>query len=168
MGWKMKLLQWVLGLLFGIAVLIAILILGARSADGPIALLPGGPFKSGEMRPTPEDWGFATAIPEIEFESGGRSRTAWIVVNGADAFIPASTAFPPGKRWHKDALTDPAAVVRIDGVRYLVELARVSPESPRFATVLAKLAEKYPAVPSSKDSDPAEAVWLFELRERSM
>ena len=164
----MKLLQWIFGLLFGLVVLTGILIFGARFADGPIALLPGGPFESGEMRPTPEDWGFATAMPEIEFESGGRSRTAWIVVDGVDAFIPASPAFPPGKRWHKDALTDPAAVVRIDGVRYPVTLARVTPESPRFTQVLTKLAEKYSALPGGKDADPAEAAWLFELRERSM
>ena len=120
------------------------------------------------MRPTPEDWRFATAIPEIEFESSGRSRTAWIVVDGGDAFIPASTTFPPGKSWHKDALTDPAAVVRIDGVRYPVALTRVAPESPRFTQVLTKLAEKYPALPGGEDVDPAEAAWLFELRERSM
>ena len=152
----------------GLVVLVGILIFGARFADGPIALLPGGPFTSGEMRPTPEDWAFAAAIPEIEFESGGRSRTAWIAVESGDAFIPASTAFPPGKSWHKDALTEPAAVVRIDGLRYPVTLARVAPDSPRFAQVLAKLGEKYPALPGSGDGDPAAAVWLFELREGSI
>jgi len=156
------------GLLLGVVVLVGILIFGARFADGPIALLPGGPFESGEMRPTPEDWSFAAAVEEIEFESGGRSRTSWIAVDGGDAFIPASTAFPPGKSWHKEALTDPAAVVRIEGVRYPVELSRVSPESPRFAEVLNRLAEKYPALPGSADADPAAAVWLFELRERSI
>ena len=118
------------------------------------------------MRLGRSDWGFPADIQEIEFESGGRSRTAWIVVDDGDAFIPASTVFPPGKRWHKDALTDPAAVVRIDGVRYPVELARIAPESPRFATVVAKLADKYSALPSGEDTDPAEAVWVFELRER--
>ena len=164
----MKLLQWILGLLFGLLILVGMLIFGARFADGPIAILPGGPFKSGDLQPTPEDWGFAADIQEIEFESGGRSRTAWIAVEDGDAFIPASTVFPPGKSWHKDALTDPAAVVRIDGIRYPVAWARIAPESPRFATVLAKLAAKYPTVPGSEDADAAEAVWVFELRERLM
>ncbi|MEM8768051.1 MAG: hypothetical protein AAGE43_11430 [Pseudomonadota bacterium] len=164
----MKILQWILGIVFGLLILIGLVIFGARFADGPVVMLPGGPFESGEMRASPEDWGFAAAIEEIEFESGGRSRTAWIVVDGGDAFIPASTAFPPGKRWHKDALVDPAAVVRIDGVRYPVALTRVAPESPRFTEVLSKLAEKYPALPGSEEGDPAEAAWLFELRERAM
>ena len=164
----MKILQWILGLLFGLAVIIGILIFAARFADGPVALFPGGPFQSGELRETPADWGFATAVPEIEFESGGRSRTAWIAVVDGSAFIPASTVFPPGKRWHKDALTDPAAVVRIDGTRYPVALARIAPESPQFAVVLAKLGEKYAGVPGGDGADPAEAVWLFELRERAM
>ena len=163
----MKILKWILGLLFGLVAVIGVLVFATRFADGPVALFPGGPFQSGEVRDPPEDWGFAMAVQEIEFESGGRSRTAWIAVVDGSAFIPASTVFPPGKRWHKDALTDPAAVVRIDGVRYPVVLTRIAPESPRFALVLATLAKKYPALPGGEGVDPAEAVWLFELRQRS-
>ena len=163
----MNLVKWVLGILLGLLIIAGALLFGARFADGPIELIPGGPLKAGELRPTPEDWDFAHAVQEIEFESGGRSRTSWIVVDAGDAFIPASTQFPPMKRWHKEALTDPVAVVRIDGVRYPVSLARVPPDSPRFDATLKKLAEKYAALPGSEGADPKTAVWLFELRRRS-
>lgn len=164
----MKIVRWLLGALVGLLFLAGAVLFGARFADGHIEMIPGGPLKAGELRPTPQNWEFAEAVQEIEFESGGRSRTSWIVVVAGNAFIPASTLFPPMKRWHKDALTDPAAVVRIDGVRYPVSLARVAPDSPRFVATLQKLAEKYSdsALPGSEGVDPKEAVWLFELRQR--
>lgn len=163
----MKLLKLVLGLAIILILGGGLILFGARFADGPLEMIPGGPLVAGDLRPTPDDWTFAANIEEIEFESGGRSRTSWIVVDGVDAFIPASALFPPMKRWHKEALTDPAAVVRIEGIRYPVSLERLPPESSKFAEVLENLAEKYPPLPGSEGVDLAEAVWLFQLHARS-
>ncbi|MEM7218750.1 MAG: hypothetical protein AAF515_10315 [Pseudomonadota bacterium] len=164
----MTILKWLVGLLVAVAVLIALVFGGARFADGPLALVPGGPLQSGELRATPADWSFAADVEEIEFESGGRSRTVWIVADGGDGFIPASALFPPMKTWHKEALTEPAAMVRIDGVRYPINLRRIQPDSPRFGVVLQRLQAKYTLPPGSEDVDPAEAVWVFALDARAL
>jgi hypothetical protein len=73
-----------------IAILLLVLVLlfaaaafGARFADGPLAVFPGGPFRTGEWVDDPAaDLSFAADIPEIELESGAppTSRTVWILV----------------------------------------------------------------------------------------
>jgi hypothetical protein len=93
----MRVLRWLLGAVLLLVLAVAALAVGARFADGPVALLPGGALRSGEWAPDGAvDWSFAPEIPEIELESDGRSRTTWILVEGAEAYIfrAASTSRP--------------------------------------------------------------------------
>ncbi len=50
----MKILRWLGYMLVSVALLIALLLFGARFADGPIEMIAGGPFSSGEMISGPE------------------------------------------------------------------------------------------------------------------
>jgi hypothetical protein len=126
-------MKWLVRIGIGLGTLVALLALlvfGARFADGPLAILPGGPLASGEWVDDPDvDWSFAAEVEEIELESAGRSRTTWILVHEGEAYVPCSLSFPPGKSWHREALEDPAAVVRVDGRRYPRRLEKVENEA---------------------------------------
>lgn len=156
----MKLLSWIAIVVGGLVFLVGAIAFGARFADGPVALLPGGPFASGEWVEDPDvDFGFAAEIQEIELQSGAppSSRTVWILVDGRAAYVPCSLGFPPGKRWHTEALIHPDAVVRIEGRRYRRRLVKVEDEA--LAARLGAVArEKYSGGP------PGDAgVWFFHL-----
>jgi hypothetical protein len=153
-----------------IAILLLVLVLfvaatafGARYADGPIAVFPGGPFKTGEWVEDPAaDLSFAADIEEIEMESGAppSSRTVWILVLDGNAYVPCSLSFPPLKRWHFDALEFPAAVVRIDGRRYRKRLEKV--QDPALHARLLQVAQaKYADGPV--DVGAEGDVWFFLL-----
>jgi hypothetical protein len=120
----LRAIGWTLG---GLVALGVALYFGARLHDGPLALIPGGPLRSGEFFDFPvSDWGFASDVSEIELqlESQGISRTTWILVRDGAAYIPCSLGFPPGKNWYNEAQRDGRAVVRIDGKRYPVTLTK--------------------------------------------
>lgn len=136
----------------------------ARLGDGPLAMLPGGAFASGEWVDAPvDDWSFAADIAEIEFELDGEStsRTAWILVEGGKAWIPCSLSFPPFKRWHERALANGRAVLRIDGKRYPVTLTRdEDAETGRRLRAIAQA--KYANLPSTE-----AGVWVFRVASRA-
>ena len=148
--------------LLGIA--IGALFVGARFHDGPLALIPGGPLVAGELVASPvTDWSFAAAVPEIEMQLANESssRVTWILVNEGAAFIPASLSYPPGKRWHKAADVNGAAIVRIEGKRYPVTLKRV--QDPALEDRLKQtVVGKYTNVPRSEGG-----VWFFALEPRA-
>ncbi len=156
----------------GIALVLGLLVLGggalviaARFADGPLAVLPGGPFKTGDWVEAPDvDWSFAGDLEEIELQSGDpvRSRTVWLVVHEGEAYVPASLEFPPGKTWHEEALEEPEAVVRVEGKRYRRRLQRVD-EEPLGSTIRDLLREKYGAGPGGESG----RIWVFHLASPS-
>jgi len=154
-----------LGILVGLLVVaVGALFIGARFHDGPLALIPGGPLVAGELVAGPvTDWSFAAAVPEIELQLAYQdsSRITWILVNGGAAFIPASLSYPPGKRWHKAADQNGAAIVRLQGKRYPVTLKRV--QDPALQENLEKtVVGKYQNVPSGEGG-----VWFFKLEPRT-
>lgn len=153
----MKILKGIGIVILGLLVLIAGIAFGARFADGPVAMLPGGTLTSGEwVEERDVDWTFAADIQEIELESGDRSRTTWILVHDGEAYVPASLSFPPGKSWHREALDDPAAVVRVEGRRYRRNLEKV--DDPELEARLGELARgKYTAPPGGGGA------WFFHL-----
>jgi hypothetical protein len=157
----MRFIRILLGIAGALIVGLAALIAGARFSDGPIALFPGGPLKSGELVQDPDvDWTFAKDIQEMELESDGRSRTTWLLVHERELYVPASVRFPPFKSWHLRAMEDPRAVVRIEGKRYPREFERVS--DPALLEALRGIASaKYRPPPGS--SRP-EDVWFFHLK----
>ena len=156
----MRLLRWIAIVFAGLVMLVGAVAFGARFADGPIAVFPGGPFASGEWVEDPNvDFSFAANIEEIELESGASptSRTTWILLDGKRAYIPCSLGFPPGKRWHTEALASPEAVVRIEGKRYRRRLVKVEDDAlvQRLATAAG---QKYGSGPPG-----GSGVWFFHL-----
>jgi hypothetical protein len=158
----MTVLRWIIRVVVGLALLIVVGFFGARFLDGPLGPIPGGALVSGELVSEPvADWSFAKDVPEIALQlaSQSQSRTTWILVSDGKAYIPASTEYPPGKTWHRKALEDGRATLRIDGKLYPVTLAKV--EDPlSVATVRDVASRKYPSRP------PGDA-WLFQVTSRS-
>lgn len=151
------------GLLLLVVIAIGATAFGARFADGPIALFPGGPLRSGTVvTDAVTDWSFARDTPEIELQlsSQDRSRTVWIGVHQGSAYIPASLDFPPGKTWHKLAVEDGRATLRIDGQRYPVTLVRTEDGSEQDA-VRELLGAKYDGGPPG-----GGGAWFFRVSSR--
>ena len=67
----------VLGLVLVITAAVAAVLVGARFADGPLEIIAGGPFTTGEPQSTaPIDWSFVRDIETIEFQSWSRRARA--------------------------------------------------------------------------------------------
>jgi len=157
----MTLLRWILRLVVALGVLATVVALGARFHDGPLGPVPGGRFASGPFVMEPvADWSFAADVAEIELqlESQSKTRTTWILVQEGRAYVPCSTEFPPGKTWHRSALEDGRAMLRIAGKRYPVTLQKV--DDPAVLNAVRDVAvRKYP-------SRPGGEVWLFQVTSR--
>ncbi len=167
-------LRIVLGLLGSMVLLIVVVLIGARFADGPIAIVAGGPFTSGELVSGPEpDWSFVRDIREVEFQlvDPARSRTTWILEHEGRIYIPCgymTTAWGKlWKQWPIEALTDGRSILRIGDKLYERELVRIE-RGPLLEPLTAELSRKYLG---GADIDPGAVssgnLWLFELAPRS-
>lgn len=167
-------LRIVLVLLGSLVLLIVVAAIGARFADGPIAIFPGGPFSSGELVTGPEpDWSFARGIEEVEFQlvDPPRSRTTWILEHEGRIYVPSgymTTAWGRmWKHWPIEALEDGRAILRIGDKLYERQLVRIE-KGPLLAPLTAELSRKYVG---GADIDPeavtSGSLWLFELAPRS-
>lgn len=157
----MVVLRWVIRIVAFVTLVIALVFVGARFHDGPLGPIPGGPLASGEIVTQPVvDWSFATDVPEIELQlaSQTRSRTTWIVVHDGKAYVPASTQFPPGKTWHRAALEDGRATLRIASKRYPVMLAKLD-DPATITAVRDQGLKKYP-------NRPEGDAWVFAVTSR--
>ncbi len=159
--------------LIGGLVLAVTLSLGcARFSDGPIGLIAGGPFKSGEPATGPEpDWSFVRDISTIEFAlvDPARSRTTWILEHDGRIFIPCgymqSFLGRLWKQWPIEAERDGRAVVRIGGKLYERQMVRIK-EGPVVEPVLEELGRKYMGGPVPLAAVTSDSLWLFELAPR--
>jgi hypothetical protein len=161
------------GLLVLLLVIVGGLLVGARFADGPIAIIAGGPFTSGELVSGPEpDWSFVRDVREVEFQllDPARSRTTWILDHEGKAYIPSGYMTTwwgkIWKRWPLEAERDPRVLLRIGDSLYERQLVRIQ-EGPSVAPLLAELSRKY----AGGSDIPMEAVtsgylWLYELAPR--
>jgi hypothetical protein len=168
-----SLLRVVIGLLVLVLVAIGGLLIGARFADGPIAIIPGGRFTSGELVSGPEpDWSFVRDVREVEFQllDPPRSRTTWILDHEGKAYIPCGymTSWwgKLWKQWPLEAEKDSRIVLRIGDALYERRLVRIQ-EGPSVAPLLAELSRKY----VGGREIPMEAVtsgslWLYQLAPR--
>jgi len=159
----MRVLKWLAYLILAVVVGVAALLGAARLHDGPLEIIPGGPFESGELVTAPvDDWSFATDIPTIELQLEGddTSRTVWILVDQGVGYVPCSLGFPPFKTWHRRADRDGRAVLRIDGRLYRVNMQRVD-DAEVSARLGAEVRRKYGGGPPSD-----AAVWFFVLASR--
>ena len=153
------------------ALALAILFLGACFADGPIGIVAGGPFRSGEPHTGPEpDWSFAKDVSTVELQllDPRRSRTTWIAEVDGRAFIPCGYMTTwwgrIWKQWPIDAERDGRALLRLDGTLYEGQLVRLR-DGPLLDPVIAELARKY-APGLTRESVDSGYLWLFELAPR--
>ncbi len=148
----------------------------ARFHDGPIAIVAGGPFTSGEIYSGPEpDWSEMRTRPEVEFQllEPARSRVTWIAEHDGKPYIVSgymNTSFGKlWKQWPHEVAKDDRILLRVDDVIYERRLVRIM-EGPMIDPVLGQLAEKYGL--GSTLGDPNEAVqngdvWFYEVAPRS-
>jgi hypothetical protein len=161
------------GLLAVLLVVIGGLLVGARFADGPIAIIAGGPFTSGELVAGPEpDWSFVRDVREVEFQllDPPRSRTTWILHHEGKAYIPCGYMTTwwgrLWKQWPLEAEKDPRIVLRIGDKLYERELVRIR-EGPVVASLLAELSRKYlDSSPITMEAVTSGYLWLYELAPR--
>jgi hypothetical protein len=156
----MAVLRWVVRIAAGLVALVGLVFLGARFHDGPLGPIPGGALASGEVVAEPvSDWSFAKDVAEVELQldSEAGSRTVWILVQDGRAYVPCSLDFPPGKRWHHEAVKDGRATLRIEGRRYPVVLAKT--DDPALGQALRQEVDrKYGRVPPGESG-----VWIFQV-----
>lgn len=160
----MAVLRWLFRIVVLVVVVAAAVAVAARVHDGPLGPFPGGALVSGTDVAEPvTDWSFAKDVEEIELQLASQttSRTTWVLVHEGKAYVPASTQYPPGKTWHRVALEDGRAKLRIDGKKYPVTLAKVEDTALRDA-VRAVAAAKYQPPPGG-----TEGVWLFSVTSRA-
>ena len=152
---------------------IVIVLTAARFSDGPLAIVAGGPFTSGELVTGPEpDWSFVQGLQEVEFQlvTPPRSRTTWILHHDGKAYIPSGYMTTwwgrIWKRWPIEVENDNRAILRIGDKLYDRRLVRIE-DGPMLAPLLTQLSRKY----LGGSDIPPDAVssgylWLFELAPR--
>jgi len=159
----MTALRWITRIVSVVAVLVVVAYYGARLHDGPLGLIPGGPLEAGEVVREPiADWTFAKDTGEIELQldSQRQSRTVRFFVLDGQGYVPCSLGFPPGKIWHRQAVVNGAARLRIDGRLYPVTLNKLGDAIVQQMSdrVRAELTRKYGDLPPSQ-----AGVWLFQV-----
>jgi hypothetical protein len=159
-----------------VVVFVGLFLVYARFHDGPIAIVAGGPFTSGELYAGPEpDWSPMRTRQEVEFQllDPSRSRITWIAEHAGKPYIVSgymNTAFGKlWKHWPHEIAKDDRILLRVDDAIYERRLVRIM-EGAMVAPVIAQLAEKY--FDGAYFGDPDEAVrngdmWLYEVAPRS-
>jgi hypothetical protein len=162
------------GLILLLVVLIVGVLVGARFADGPIAIIAGGPFKSGQLVSGSEpDWSFVHDVREVEFQlvEPPRSRTTWILDHEGKAYIPCGYMTTwwgkLWKQWPHEVEKDPRIILRIGDKLYERKLVPVQ-DGAVVTPLLAELGRKY----ANGREIPMDAVTsgyllLYELAPRS-
>ena len=162
----MTLVRWLVRIVTALVAVIALVYFGARFHDGPLGPIPGGPLEAGDAVTAPvTDWSFAKDTGEIELQlaSQRQSRTVWFFVLDGKAYVPCSLSTPPGKTWHKQAVMNGQATLRIDGKRYPVTLTKLDDTIAQqmIGAARAELARKYGQPPPGEGG-----AWLFQLSSR--
>ena len=149
-----------------------------RLHDGPVEFVPwftisvGGPFRSGELLASPDDWTFLKDREEIEMETLnlGTSKTIWISVVDRRMFIASGRRNTwigqIWKQWPQRVAEDDRIILRVDDKLYEQRLQPIT-QGPDVITAMTESARKYGrgGAPQS-DSIAREYVWLFEVVSR--
>lgn len=166
------LFRWLGRLVLVVALVVGGVLIAARFSDGPLEIVAGGPFTSGELVLGAEpDWSFAKDINTVAFQllDPARSRTTWIIEHEGRIFIPCGymdTAWGRfWKRWPIQALDQPDAILRIDGKLYERTLVRIT-EGDILPPVLAELGRKYVGGEVPVAGVTSGSLWIFELAPR--
>ena len=165
MGWFGKLVAVI------VLVVLAFFVV-TRFTDGPMGIITGGAFSSGEVVSEEPDWRYVKDYDIVEFQllDPARSRTTWIVEHDGRIFIPSgymlSSVGKIWKQWPLQAEKDGRAILRVDAKLYPRQLVRIN-DDPVLPAVLAELSRKYAngaQIPVSEVS--RGSLWIFELVQR--
>ena len=155
-----------------VVIVVLAFFLTTRFTDGPIGVVTGGPFNTGQVVSDEPDWRFVKDYEIVEFQllEPARSRTTWIVEHDGRIFIPSgymlSTVGKIWKQWPLQAEKDGRAILRVDDKLYPRQLIRIT-DDPALPAVLAELSRKYASgsqIPVSEVS--RGSLWVFELVQR--
>lgn len=173
-----KFLKWLTISVVSLFFVMVLFFAGLRFADGPVEFFPwftisiGGPFRSGVITATPQDWSFLTEREEIEFQtvSPQTSRTVWLAVHDSRLFI-VSGYMNTGigrlwKQWPTYMEDNNQVVLRIDDQLYMQQMQRVL-EGPDIVPVMSELSRKYGnGAPGNEIAVTGGFVWMFEVMPR--
>lgn len=167
----MKVLKWTAICFLVLIAVIGILLFGMRFHDGPMGMIAGGPFKTGQtIQGSEPDWRFVKDKITVEFQllDPARSRTTWIVGHNNRVFIPSgymtSTLGKIWKQWPLEAEKDGRAILRVDDNLYQRTLVRRM-NGDFMKVVLSELNRKYGVV-AGQDAIDSGMLWIFELVPR--
>lgn len=177
-----KVIKWLGVVIASFVVLIGVAWGGMRMNDGPVEFWPwftisiGGPFRSGEVAPSPSDWSFIEDLEEIEIQTLNptTSRTVWVPVIDGQLYIVSGymNSFIGGlwKHWPSYLEEDNRILIRVDGKIYEQRLERIM-SGEITDQVMSKVVHKYFGAPDQVIPGAGEAVttgsaWLFEVLPR--
>ena len=157
---------------------IAVFLFGMRFHDGPIEIITGGPFKTGELSQAPDDWTYLTDRMEIEFQTlePDSSRIVWLGVLDKRLYVVSgymNTGYGKiWKQWPHYLVEDGRIILRIDGKLYEQEMVRLM-EHPQLLELMTIYGKKYGAGtgPDATAEQLHEVLvagdfWLFEVVDR--
>ena len=155
-----------------LVIAVGIMMVVAQFSDGPLEIVAGGPFKTGEPATEEPDWSFLGEVDTVEFQllDPDDSRTTWIAEVDGRVFIPSGYMTTwwgkIWKQWPIHAMEDGRAILRVNGTLYDRTLVRIE-DDPLMGQILAELGRKY----GGGMAFPREAVtsgylWIFELVPR--
>jgi hypothetical protein len=156
-----------------IAVATGLFLFGMRFSDGPLELISGGPFKTGQLSSVPSDWSFLKERDTIEFQTLDplTSRTVWVASHEGRMFV-VSGYMNQGyaaiwKQWPHYLEDDNRIILRIDGKLYEQKLVRIM-DDPAVIPVLNELSRKYlgGSIVTSNDQVTQGDTWMFEVADR--
>ena len=166
-----KVLKWFL-ILIGIIVTLSVLFfVYMRFHDGPIEIISGGAFQTGEQVEGPEpDWSFLVDRATVEFQlmEPATSRVIWLAVVDNRLFV-ISGYMKTGigkiwKQWPHYVEQDNRALLRVDGKIYERTLIRLTAEdfNDRIGS---EFTRKYGAE-LKKEDIVSGSTWFYEMAPR--
>ncbi len=164
-----KVLKWFAVFLGVIVLAVAGFFISMRFHDGPMEIISGGPFKTGEVTATPESWAWLKDRDTIEFQTmnPATSRTVWLVTH-EDRLFMISGYMTTGygklwKQWPHYLDEDDRVILRIDGKLYPQRLERKM-EGPEVLPVMQEFSRKYGlGVPEDIGMITRGEAWLYEV-----
>ena len=155
-----------------LAIAVGLFLFSMRFHDGPLEIISGGPFTTGELTPAPADWSFLIDRAQIEFQTmnPATARTVWLGVYEQRLFLVSgymTTGFGAiWKQWPHYLEEDDRVILRIDGKLYEQRLERIM-QGPPVIPVLREFNRKYDAgEPTSADTVTLGETWMYEVVSR--
>lgn len=160
-------IKYFIGIIVVVLLLAMVVAFAKRFHDGPVQILSGGPFTSGQPVSGVNNWAFLDEFATVELQTMNppSSRVMWLVVAGNRPYVLSAymnTRFGKvWKRWPRRIHEDNRAIVRADAKLYHFWLQRTFAPAA-VAPVLKRFEEKYNVFITQEDID-LENTWLYEL-----